>query len=771
MITACIVNYNTTQLVECLIKSINKNTPDVHIYVFDNSDIEPFTTKIGNVSIIDNTKGQIINFDAELDKYPGHVESGAKINNYGSFKHCISVDRLMDIIKEPFVLLDSDILLKKDFSDIIDNNYCCCGDIEPQWNQKNRIAPYLCYINTPKCIEKGIRYFNEYFMHGLNMSKEGDEYDTGGFFYKACGLNNIKKFNCNDYLVHYKGGSWEDVHNNRKEGTVPLSRNLKMSHQKWLAIHHNLWNDSPERIIITMTSWAQRIGNVATVLSTIQKQTLKPEIININLSLVEFPNKEQDLPQNLKDLIAQDETITINWLDGVNRRQWKKIIPSFIKYPNDALICIDDDRLYPTNFVESLYNKHKEIPNNPITVNGIKGKHYVNGMLQHCGHGTLDKLDFYGDILEVLDEEIYAKESSDTCFTFFANRAGHPIIFVNVKLNSDIKLFNEVSPLNKTNGTYSIDLQKETLKFLEKKFMDPSRIKLYCTFYKDGQFKSSKEQPSYLIPYNTNSTEFPTNNLNPYWSEFILMKNIWKQGKQSDFIGFEQYDSHFPYDKIFSVLNQNKVFVHSKMQCVSGVRAQHALCHMACDYNMALDILNARYGNGNKYVEYLCNGKELYFKSCFIMSWERFSEMCDFIFYVLDEMDRRLKLNMDPKNYEAYYHLPSTIANFASKTRDKGEAAITRQKRAFGYLAERLISAWLINNVKKEDIELVTDTSTKRIVGAPFQTRPVAASVTSSPRKPIIIRPMPTVKVPLLKKTAPQHTELGEKLGYFVTSN
>lgn len=245
------------------------------------------------------------------------------------------------------------------------------------------------------------------------------------------------------------------------------------------------------------------------------------------------------------------------------------------------------------------------------------------------------------------------------------------------------------------------------------------------------------------------------------------MKNIWKQGKKSDFIGFEQYDVHFPYEKIPSVLNGNKVFFYSKILCRNGLRAQHASCHMKCDYDMALNILNGRYGSGNKYVEYLCNGKDFYCKSCFIMSWERYAAMCDFIFYVLDEMDRRLKLDMNPEKYEAYYHLPSTISNFTPKTRDKGEAGILLQKRAFGYLAERLISAWLINNVKKEDIVLVKDGSIKRVVGAPFQSSSVSKAVTSSPRKPIIIRPTPTKTVQLLKKAAPQHTSIGEKLGYF----
>ena len=43
MVNICIVHYNTPLLTEYLIKSINKFTPNSKIYIFDNSDKEPFT--------------------------------------------------------------------------------------------------------------------------------------------------------------------------------------------------------------------------------------------------------------------------------------------------------------------------------------------------------------------------------------------------------------------------------------------------------------------------------------------------------------------------------------------------------------------------------------------------------------------------------------------------------------------------------------------------------------------------------------------------------
>ena len=56
-----IIHYNTPYLTKCLVKSVNKFVNDAKIYIFDNSDKDPFTASFDNVTILDNTKGQIIN--------------------------------------------------------------------------------------------------------------------------------------------------------------------------------------------------------------------------------------------------------------------------------------------------------------------------------------------------------------------------------------------------------------------------------------------------------------------------------------------------------------------------------------------------------------------------------------------------------------------------------------------------------------------------------------------------------------------------------------
>ena len=116
-----IIHYNTPYLTECLVRSINLFVEGATIYIFDNSNEKPFTAKFDNVTVFDNTKGQIINFDKWLEKYPNKKKSGGRLNKWGSAKHCYSVEKCMELINDGFILLDSDVLLKKDISNLIDD--------------------------------------------------------------------------------------------------------------------------------------------------------------------------------------------------------------------------------------------------------------------------------------------------------------------------------------------------------------------------------------------------------------------------------------------------------------------------------------------------------------------------------------------------------------------------------------------------------------------------------------------------------------------------
>ena len=212
-----IIHYNTPELTNALIKSINKFCKDSNVYIFDNSNRRPFINNFKNVTVFDNTKGKYINFNNELRKYPNRNKSLGRASNFGSFKHCISVQKCFDLINEDFILLDADVLLKKDISELYNNEYIFSGEIRDwSWSLNNkmypkhkRIVPFICYINLPLCKKKGYTYFDDKHMDGLyNPDLEADSWDTGCWFYEQCKNEKYNEIICDDYIVHFGGGSY-----------------------------------------------------------------------------------------------------------------------------------------------------------------------------------------------------------------------------------------------------------------------------------------------------------------------------------------------------------------------------------------------------------------------------------------------------------------------------------------------------------------------------------------------------------------------------------
>ena len=102
-----IIHFNTPELTEAAVLSIRKHGGgDYHITIFDNSDTRPFKKRMRGVKRIDNTQGQVIDFDKELDQYPDRCRDigCAKGCEFGSAKHMMTVQKLWELLPEGFVV-------------------------------------------------------------------------------------------------------------------------------------------------------------------------------------------------------------------------------------------------------------------------------------------------------------------------------------------------------------------------------------------------------------------------------------------------------------------------------------------------------------------------------------------------------------------------------------------------------------------------------------------------------------------------------------------
>lgn len=108
-----------------------------------------------------------------------------------------------------------------------------------------------------------------------------------------------------------------------------------------------------KKIIVSLTSWPKRIGNVAEVVKSLLLQDLEPDIIQINLSIDEFKNGVDDLPDELKTLLEKESRVEIEWVNG-NDGVFKKIIPTLKKHQGEEylLLSVDDDWLYRHDYIK-----------------------------------------------------------------------------------------------------------------------------------------------------------------------------------------------------------------------------------------------------------------------------------------------------------------------------------------------------------------------------------------------------------------------------------
>ena len=118
-----------------------------------------------------------------------------------------------------------------------------------------------------------------------------------------------------------------------------------------------------ERIIVSLTSYPKRIGEVWITIETLLRQTVKPDMIILWLADTQF-NGIESLPKKLIDL--QKSGLTIRFCKDL--KSHKKYFYTMQEYPEDLIILVDDDMFYPYDMIEKLLKLHYEYPQDICTM-------------------------------------------------------------------------------------------------------------------------------------------------------------------------------------------------------------------------------------------------------------------------------------------------------------------------------------------------------------------------------------------------------------------
>ncbi|WP_299399502.1 hypothetical protein [uncultured Gelidibacter sp.] len=149
----------------------------------------------------------------------------------------------------------------------------------------------------------------------------------------------------------------------------------------------NLKTDSTSNIIVSLTSFPDRIPMVFIAIKSIMLQTYKPQKVVLWLGSNKFPNKERDLPESLLQL--RKVGLEIFFVDDL--KPHTKYYYAFKKYPNNLVVTIDDDWIYPISMLETVLIHHLKNPN-CVIANRVREIGVSNGILTNYRSWDINKL-------------------------------------------------------------------------------------------------------------------------------------------------------------------------------------------------------------------------------------------------------------------------------------------------------------------------------------------------------------------------------------------
>jgi hypothetical protein len=118
-----------------------------------------------------------------------------------------------------------------------------------------------------------------------------------------------------------------------------------------------------ERIIVSLTSFPARFEKLHLVIRSMLMQTMKPDEIILYLDddvVVNSNEIVEELPGSLKNM--QRFGLDIQKRSG-RIKPHKKYYYAVKEHPEEIIITIDDDIMYPLNLIEELYKTHIQFPN------------------------------------------------------------------------------------------------------------------------------------------------------------------------------------------------------------------------------------------------------------------------------------------------------------------------------------------------------------------------------------------------------------------------
>lgn len=115
--------------------------------------------------------------------------------------------------------------------------------------------------------------------------------------------------------------------------------------------------NNKDNVIISLTSFPDRLDSLYETLLTLLSQTYKPNAIELWLAQSQF--KDKIVPAKISKL--KKYGLEIKWCKDI--KSYKKLIPGLIEHPDSIIITVDDDAVYKKDMVEKLMKSYYQNQN------------------------------------------------------------------------------------------------------------------------------------------------------------------------------------------------------------------------------------------------------------------------------------------------------------------------------------------------------------------------------------------------------------------------
>lgn len=158
------------------------------------------------------------------------------------------------------------------------------------------------------------------------------------------------------------------THNDLCNELAKIEKSLKYALRHDLLVHDAINCREPgvsdkkycnEEVIVSLTSYSRRLLDVSVTIESIMQGTMKP---NRFVLCLEEELKGSTLPLTIQN--QQKRGLEILYYKNI--RSYLKLIPTLKKYPDAAIMTIDDDMIYDYDLVEKLVNAHITHPKNIV---------------------------------------------------------------------------------------------------------------------------------------------------------------------------------------------------------------------------------------------------------------------------------------------------------------------------------------------------------------------------------------------------------------------